>query len=98
LVGYDNSEYGKANFLKNTIINSSEYVIKQITKCHRYAGLDNYPGYLLNLYSLDFNECFDIFILSRDLSDDKLKGLSVMIESIRLSAIQTKSKLQANKI
>ena len=98
LVGYDNSEYGKANFLKNTIINSSEYVIKQITKCHRYVGLDNYPGYLLNLYSLDFNECFDIFILSRDLSDDKLKGLSVMIESIRLSAIQTKSKLQANKI
>ena len=98
LIGYDNAEYGKNNFLKSSIINSSEYIIKRITKCHQYIGFDNYEGYLLNLYSLELEDDFDVFILSRNVADEQLKVLAATIENIRLSAIQTKSKIQSNKI
>lgn len=89
LTGYENFEYNK-----NQFYNSSDYVVTNIPvltskKIPYYVKL---PGYELELYDRVYKKLLNVFILSRTVNPDYIDGLANLIEDVRLSALEAKSR------
>ena len=109
---FDNkNEYNKFEFLTGTenfefngfkFWNSMDYVIvDEPEKDNIYIpGFISLPGYRLNLFDSSDKICQEVFILSKEITDDYYTSLASHIEETRLEAIelkQRKSKLSGKK-
>lgn len=100
LTGYDSCEYKKlpSDILGYTIINSSDYIVENITKTEKYIGLFNLIGYVLTIYSVEEEVSFPVFILSKSNKVSVINELAKYIESIRLEAVNCKISSTKNRI
>lgn len=88
ITGYENFEYNR-----NQFYNSLDYVItsKPIKTDKRIPHYVKLPGYELELYDRVYNKLLNVFILDRTINTDYIDGLSSLIESIRLDALESKN-------
>lgn len=94
LTAYENFEFNREKFY-----NSSDYVITNVPRkvdkhIPYYLKL---PGYELELYDKVYDTLLPVFILDRTINADYINSLSALIEDIRLSAIEAKTRYQKGK-
>lgn len=89
ITGYENFEFNK-----NQFYNSLDYVITTEPKLihKRIPHFMQLPGYELELYDKVYKELLNVFIISKEISDDYIGNLASIIEDIRMSAIEFKSR------
>lgn len=90
VTGYDTYRVDNIVFIENSV----DYFVNSVTK----QNINNkYPGYLLSLESCNGSNIITIHILSRNISDKDLNELAEKLESLRLKAYKSKSKLDWRK-
>ena len=97
LMGYDSCTISDDSY-DFDVINSEEYIVKDIVSGHSYIGNMKFNGFYLNLHPIN-PEYFDgpVFIISRDTPKEKFDMLAYYIESLRLTALSIKNKQKAAK-
>lgn len=97
LMGYDSCVY-KTSSIDFDVINSEEYVVRDIMPGKLNLGGMEFDGYYLYLHPIN-SEYFDgeIFVISRNTPKEKFNKLAYYIESLRLVARSIKNKQKAAK-
>lgn len=93
ITGCENIEFNNFKFW-----NSMDYVIvdEPIKKDVQIPGFMKLPGWNLNLYDSSDKKCSEVFILSKEISQDYYNSLAANIEELRLYAIDLKQRKSRN--
>ena len=77
------------------IINSEDYIIKDLQPSGKFIGDNYFSGYILSLKEAYSDKEGDVFIISKKEPQCKFDDLAKEIENIRISAISIKDKKRA---
>ena len=94
LTGYSAAEY-QCRGKSFKIGNSYEYKILEANFCTKFIDYIECKGWELTLYDFQNEEDIEVFILSRDNSDDIFEALGVLLELKRIDAINANPKMKS---